>query len=88
MLAAYVKSISGAAVTDQEFERLATQMPSLKDNPERFQLMLTNFKDETVRANTVKARQLLNDDNLFNELFPELSKEKKKEETGSAFRNR
>jgi hypothetical protein len=72
MLAAYVKSISGAAVTDQEFERLATQMPSLKDNPERFQLMLTNFKDETVRANTVKARQLLNDDALFNELFPEL----------------
>ena len=77
MLAAYVKSISWVAVSEQEYQRLADQLPQLKDNPDRFERMLENFRATTVKSWTVAARMKLRqswkqvDDEFFYTLFPE-----------------
>lgn len=73
MLASYVKSISWVAVSEPEYQRLARQLPNLKDQPEVFQTMLDNFRNRNIQTWSVRARLRVNNDELFNKLFPELS---------------
>lgn len=46
----YVKQISGAAVSEEEFQRLALNMPQLKDDKERFAFLLNSWKRDQIRT--------------------------------------
>lgn len=45
MAAQYIKSISGAQVSDQEYKRLMQMIPSISQDPEQFEALLNNFED-------------------------------------------
>jgi hypothetical protein len=54
ILADYIKSISGAAVTDKERKFLSSQIPNVKMTPEVFKALLADMKNETYdSANTI-----------------------------------
>ncbi len=78
ILADYVKSISWVAVSEEEYQRLAKQLPSLKDNPKRFLNILNTFKKSNLQTWSTYARLKLRnpitwelDDSFFYEIFPE-----------------
>ena len=69
----FVKEISGAAVTDQEYARLANLLPSLWDTPKLALNKLAEFRLTRYENLTEPAIALLwNEREVFEQLYPEL----------------